>query len=139
MSKSQKMSKKAKIENRRVQVSRLVLAGYAYRQVAEELNCSLGTVASDMKVIMARWKEEQVQSHDDFRELELKRLDRAMRALMPAVDAGDDKAINTLIRLSKRRSELKGLDAPIKTETDLRADFKLDEVMKKALERAYGD
>lgn len=136
--KIQLKKKEAEIEVRRAKVSALVLRGTSYHKIADELGCSLGTVAGDMKKIMGRWRDNQIQSNDEWRELEIKRLDKALDAIWPGVEAGDNKTVLVFLRLSERRAKMKGLDAPAKAEVDLKATVDVSKKMKLALEKAYG-
>jgi hypothetical protein len=49
---------------------------------------------------------------DEYRAIELERLDVATKALMPKVEAGALDAIHTLVKVQQRRASLLGLDAP---------------------------
>lgn len=44
--------------------------------------------------------------------LDLSRLDVATKAIMPAVEKGELGAVNTLLKVQRRRAEMLGLDAP---------------------------
>ena len=54
------------------------------------------------------------------KELALARTDMAMRSLMPAVEKGDHDAIDLMLKVQKREAALVGLDAPVKSEADMR-------------------
>jgi hypothetical protein len=134
-----KKTKKAVIQERRAKVAALVLSGMTYREIKQEIGCSMGTISSDMKAMMEQWSNEQVQNLDDWREIELKRLDAALKAIWPQVEAGDLKANAAFVRLSERRSKLKGLDAPSKIAGHDGGPIKLEGRLELALERAYGE
>jgi hypothetical protein len=44
--------------------------------------------------------------------LDLSRLDVATKAIMPSVEKGELGAVNTLLKVQRRRAEMLGLDAP---------------------------
>lgn len=134
-----KKTKKAIIQERRAKVAALVLAGKTYREIKEIIGCSMGTISGDMKAMMKIWSEQQVQKLDDWREIELKRLDIALGAIWEAVKSGDLKANAAFIRLSERRSKLKGLDAPNKIAGFDGGPIKMESKLALALDRAYGE
>lgn len=115
----QKKSDAGLREVRLKQVAANLLAGLSYRQIAEGLNVSVGTVASDVKRLLDRWKKEQVTIVDDVVRVEVQRLDRAMAAIWTKVQGGDLEAIDRMVKLMERRAKLLGLDAPKRVEEDL--------------------
>lgn len=71
------------------------------------------------------------------------RLERAQEAVIPAANAGDDKAINCLTKLSERRSALLGLNAPLKIDpialaTEAAPHLNSTQQLKKALDDFRG-
>lgn len=97
-------------------VSANLLAGLTYRQMAEALNVSLGTITSDVATIIGRWKKEQIKDAGEYVELEIIRLDRALNAIWTKVQDGDQGAIATMLKIQERRAKYRGLDAPVKQE-----------------------
>lgn len=107
-------SKKAEIERRRKAVAANLLAGLTYREIAEGLGVSLGTVAKDVKTLMGRWQTEQVKDTGEYVALELRRLDVALHSIWDKVREGDESAIDRMLRIMERRARYKGLDsAPV--------------------------
>lgn len=104
----------ANIEERRKKVAANLLAGLTYRQMAEVFNVALGTIAEDVKIIIGRWQREQVRDTDEFVQIELIRLDRAINAIWTKVEAGDPINIGLMLKIQERRAKYKGLDAPVK-------------------------
>ncbi len=105
-------SKSAIREQRRQTVAANLLAGLNYRAIAEGLGVSLGTVANDVKIVMKRWRKEQLEAASEVAQLELVRLDRALFGIWSDVQAGDTASIHTMLKLMERRAKLLGLDAP---------------------------
>lgn len=103
-------NKEAERELRRRKVAANLLAGHTYRSMAEALEVSIGTIADDVKIIMGRWKREQVADVDQVIQLEVTRLDRALNAIWDQVLAGDNAAIRSMLQLMERRARLLGLD-----------------------------
>jgi hypothetical protein len=56
---------------------------------------------------------------DELRETQLDRLETALMAIWKKVLAGDLKAIDRLISISRRQSELLGMDAPKQTQVEV--------------------
>jgi len=110
------MSRKAKsaaMEERRKTVAANLVAGLNYRDIAGALGVSVGTVASDVKMIMGRWRADQVREVNEVVQLDLRRLDNALNAIWDNVHKGDDTAIGTMLRILERRAKLLGLDKPL--------------------------
>jgi hypothetical protein len=79
-----------------------------------------------LAAINAAVKELQGDSReyaDQIREIELQRLDMATKAVMPAVEAGDPDAIDTLLKIQKRRSAYLGLDGAQKTDAEVKIEI----------------
>jgi hypothetical protein len=106
-------NQEAEVELRRKKVAANLLGGLNYRQMAEALGVSIGTISSDVKIILGRWQREQVKDAGDYVQMELVRLDRALNAIWDRVLEGDLKAIETMLKIEERRARLLDLDAPI--------------------------
>ena len=100
----------AERELRRRKVSANLLAGLTYRDIAEGLGVSLGTVAKDADLILTRWKEESVNDLGEKVRLDARRLDVLLHALWPAATAGDQSAIDRVLKILERKAKLLGLD-----------------------------
>ncbi len=110
---------------RELSAYRLRLAGASYRQIAKAVGYAGPSPAYHaVKRVFASLVQEPT---DEVRQLEVERLDALYMKLWTAIEdtgsasEGDqdptpfenlDKAAHTLLRISKRRSELIGLDAP---------------------------
>ena len=57
--------------------------------------------------------------------MQLARIDAATKALMPGVQAGNHSDIEAWLKVAKREAALTGLDAPVKTESDLKMEVVL--------------
>lgn len=94
----------------------LRLAGATYRKIGQQLGLH-GSSAYDA-VKRALRKNRGVERTEELRQLELDRLDTVQIPLWKVIHdtlsefADVEKAIGRLVQLSKRRSELLGLDAP---------------------------
>ena len=97
---------------RRLQAAKLRMAGMTYRQIAEELDYRGPSGA--YKAVKTLLRRTELELAQEFRQLELERLDFLTRSIWDKVCAGDLKAIDRLLRIMERRSRLLGLDAPNK-------------------------
>ena len=107
------------LEKRRAIVASNLLAGLNYRDMAVALGVSLGTVANDVKIILERWREEQVRTLGDITEIELRRLDTMLNAVWGDAKAGKLGHIDRVIRIDERRARILGSDAPTEQNLNL--------------------
>jgi Homeodomain-like domain len=107
-------TEEAQREQRRLTVAANILAGATYRQIAEALQISVGTVTNDMAIIMDRWKAEQTKAIDHKRQIELQRLDVVHNAIWQQVLAGDLAAVDRYVSIVNTRAKLLGLYMPNK-------------------------
>jgi len=91
-------------------------AGASYTLIAERLNVSRGTAWNAVNRALKRLDDTCDAKAERVLTLELERLDRALLAIWPRVTAGDVQAIDRLLRISKRRAEMLGSDAPLRSE-----------------------
>lgn len=103
---------------RRASVALLYKAGYTQREIAAELNIGLGTVNKDIGLLRKHWQDQQDEIDDAF-ELDVQRLNEALKAIAQRVLNGDLKAIDRWLAILARRAKMFGYDAPQKTQTDL--------------------
>jgi len=101
---------------RRPEALQLRIAGATYREIGARLGVSPQTAYTDIQASLAELNAEKTKQAEQYRELELERLDRASLALWPKVIAGSERAVMAWAKLSERRAKLLGLDAPAKTE-----------------------
>lgn len=115
-------------EARRTEAMNLRLAGFSYEAIAERLGVSESAVHG----LIGRTLEKAVNySVEQLREVENARLDRAQAAIWTKVLNGDEKAIDSFLRISQRRARLNGLDAP--------QQVNLSVSVKNEMEQALGE
>ena len=95
----------ARIEERRQIVFANVLAGATYREIAKELEVSVGTVSSDVKQVMEELHESTVSNAKEYRRVELRRLDVMLNALWDDAKRGKLGAIDRILRLMDQRAK----------------------------------
>src|SRR5207247_2622066 len=87
-------------------------AGVSYRGIGRELGISEAQAHRDVKAVMARLAELEKNSAEEYRTMELARLDLAAAALARRLGQGDPHVVNAWVRVSESRRKLLGLDAP---------------------------
>ena len=107
-------TRQAEIEVRRQQVAANLLGGLNYREMADALGVSIGTIASDVKMIMKRWEHDQLDKFDAWVMLEDRRYDRLLNGIWDKATGGDLRAVDRALRIEDQRAKLKGLYAPEK-------------------------
>jgi len=103
-------------------------SGYSYRDIAKELNISLTSAWLYIKESMEELRKEVLEEADTLRQIELDRLDIMLKALWSKVEAGDEKAIDRVLKIQERTSKYLGLDSPTKQEIESVGDttFKIE-------------
>lgn len=109
-------------QTRQLEALRLRLAGHTFPEIAEELRYRDKSAA--WKAVHRCLDRQEAEGVEHLRRLESARLDVLQRRLSIELDeiaAGSDpdgvvRIVQTLIRLSERRSRLMGLDSPVRAE-----------------------
>jgi hypothetical protein len=117
----------------RLKAERAVLLrarGHSYEEIAAELK--LGGKANAYHVVERYWSQHPSEEVEQLRKQEQQRLDIALNGIWDRVVLGEDAAIDRFIKISKRRSELTGMDAPVKTET---FSYDMTQMTEEQLER----
>jgi hypothetical protein len=105
-----------RIAERRHQALNLRKAGASYRTIAAKTGVNVANAHRDVMHELQALAEQTRERAEDVLALELRRLDDATLALMPAVQRGDVRAIQALVQVMDRRSRYLALDAPKRTE-----------------------
>src|SRR5688500_11434087 len=108
-----------RIAERQERAARLRVDGYSYREIATELEISVGQAFADVKAALAGRREAAAEAGDEVRQVELERLDVAVKGIMPAVKKGSPLAIDRLIKVSERRAKLTGIDKPTESKVSV--------------------
>lgn len=96
-------------EKRRIaKAVELAAEGTDFREIANQLGYKDDQIAR--QAVRRALEATMAQSTGFYREMQLTRMQRAIRALMPQVDDGDLKAIDVLIKVEERIARLMGLD-----------------------------
>lgn len=91
-----------------------VMKGHTLRQIEKELQIPRATVA--------RYRDKALMAVgtpviEEARAQELRRLEELTEVLWPLCMSGDDKAMNTYLKVSEKRAALLGLNKPIQVES----------------------
>lgn len=104
---------KAKIAREQSTCLQLRLDGHTFRAIAEITGIPVSTVHDRISDAITA---EVTPKADELRALECARLDGYLARLQPKIADGDDRAINTAVRISESRRKLLGLDMPARVE-----------------------
>lgn len=112
------------------------LKGKTLRDIEKELGIPYATCQ--------RYKERalasiQLPTVDAARKEELDRLEAIIRAIWPAVESGDDKAIANYMKVSERRAKLLGLDRPIEVTQTVYEETAQERELRQLMEQAERD
>ncbi len=84
-------------------VARLYKRGYSYRQIQAEVlkrlglrTYSLKTVAGDIRTLLSEWRETRLENTDEALQLELERIDEAVRELWEQWDKSKEDYTSTV-------------------------------------------
>jgi DNA-binding CsgD family transcriptional regulator len=103
----------ARLAERVAQAFEMRLAGLSHGAIAAKMKTNPRTVRRYIELEIS----ERIQpSAQILREIELNRLDRYLEKLDPQIEAGDVKAIMAALRVAERRSNLLGLDSPVRID-----------------------
>lgn len=126
---------KAKIAQEQATCLQLRLDGLSFRAIADTTGIPLATVHDR---ITAAITAEVSPLADELRKIECARLDHYLARLQPKIGEGDDRAINTAVRISESRRKLLGLDMPTRIEASIESrevtqqDIELQELIREA-------
>ncbi|MEN6533973.1 MAG: hypothetical protein ABFD89_09950 [Bryobacteraceae bacterium] len=101
---------------KQAQALRLRALGYKYRAIASQLSIGLATAKRLVDDAFVAERESISQAKADLVELEVLRCDTYLQAIAKKIQAGDIRAVDTALKVGKRRAELLGLDAPQRVE-----------------------
>jgi hypothetical protein len=91
-------------------------AGYTFDDIAKTVGYASPSGA--FYALSRALKRTLQQPANELREMETDRLDRLQAAVWPKALAGDNKAVDTILKIMDRRARLLGLDAPSKMQVE---------------------
>ena len=118
-------AKKVSIAERQQTALSLRKSGASFRAIAAHISTipgnekySEGRAHADVTACLKALNEKTSLDTEEYRSLELERLDTAQLAIAKKVQAGDLGSIDRWLRISERRSALLGLDAPVRLKIE---------------------
>jgi len=108
---------------RAIQALDLRKAGISYEMIAQRLGYSNRTAA--FRAVQTLLEKSEKEASTDLREMELRRLDDLFLSIYKKAREGDLPAIDRCLKIMERRAKMSGLDAPEKTQSDVRQIIKV--------------
>lgn len=105
-----------KAADNRLRACELRRQGYSYRQISAELGVDIHRAHDYVQGELDELARDTREETEHIRAIELERLDSYLKAVTPAAELGEEKAIATALRIAERRARLLGLDAPTKVD-----------------------
>jgi len=94
----------------------LRIAGCSYKEIAEQLGLSCGGAHKTVMRVLEKDAAKTAEDAERLRQMELMRLDRMLLGLWTQAKAGNQGAVDRVLRIMERRSKYLGLDAPVRRE-----------------------
>lgn len=107
---------------------RMRIAGWAYNDIAEKLEMTPEGVRACVKRAMEKLAKVSDEDAEELRRIETERINAMLKGVWERAEQGDDDAINSAIKLQKRKAEMLGTDK--KAEEQTGGDVVVNLVMK---------
>jgi len=114
-----KTGHRERVAARQAEAMMLKVAGLTNRRIAERLNVTAMTVTRDIRAALTDTLIARNGAAEEYRALELARLDSLTTFCWSAAQNGDVEAVRAIVRISERRSRLLGLDAAVAQKLEL--------------------
>lgn len=113
-----KAQRKILAMERRLKALELRRRGWHWEQIAQEVGYKSGkTAAAGVKKLQEKTVMESV---DDYRQLQIDRCHEMLQALAPKAEAGNERAIETSLRVMDKLDKLVGTEAPTTATSEVR-------------------
>lgn len=106
----------AEIAQRQIMALELRKSGYSYRRIAANLNISHQQAWLDVNSELKRLAEISLDNAAELRQMELERLDMAIKGVMPFIESGSAPHAMALVKIVDAKAKLLGLYAPEKVK-----------------------
>lgn len=114
---SRKKAPSPSVLEKEIKIIELRRAGVTWEKIALETGFRNASGAYKM---YQRAAERMVRPHlEEYRDMQLDRLERMHMAVWPRAKDGDLRAIETALRISDREAKLLGLEAPLKVQAEV--------------------
>jgi NADH/NAD ratio-sensing transcriptional regulator Rex len=101
---------KIRRDERRAQVSKMLLDRVSLKDIAEKLGVSMATIAKDRDYLLDQWRQTQAENADAHFTMDLMSLNEAQVAIMDDVRAGHLAHIDRMLKICERRANMLGYD-----------------------------
>ncbi len=92
----------------------LRIQGYSYPKIAKHLGISVGGAYKSLNRALERLEKEVGETAREIIKQEIARIDEILPNAIERAKEGNDKAVNSVIKLMERRAKYLGLDEPDK-------------------------
>lgn len=121
---NQKASRAAvESSQRRSMALDLRIAGLSYQRIGDRMGISRQAAHVLVTKALAQSNDRVSEMAEQLRRLELERLDLMQFSLWGRALRGDDRAVQSVIRIMDRRAKICGLDAPMQIEASWRDEL----------------
>jgi hypothetical protein len=93
------------IAARRLKVAQMMLRGLNQSDIARKLKVNRSTICRDQKQVMEEWKADRVELLDEYKQIQLARLERQYWQLNEAWDRSIGKVVTTTIKTGGENGE----------------------------------
>lgn len=101
------------IAQRRTALVELRLSGCSFQEIAEALGYkSAANASKDFSRVLDKQIMSQSQTIEQWRQAEILKLDRMLKALDRGIQLGNTRAIDSALKIMERRAKYLGLDKP---------------------------
>lgn len=118
--------------HRKREAMRMRKAGHSYPEIAKKLRMNAhtvyGLVWGELQKISTKLSEDTAT----VRQLEIQRLDTMLSAIWGRIEEGNERSIETALKIMQRRADLEGLDSPKKAELTLFGGLTNEELVVEA-------
>lgn len=101
--------KQMEIAQRRKLVAANLLAGATYREIAAQLNVSVGTIARDVKAVLRELHEHYTKDAEEWRNIQMRRTDVMLNSIWSQVRDGSLMHIDRALRLMDQQDKYLGI------------------------------
>ena len=103
----------------------LRIAGWGYKEIGPYIGVSSTAAYQMVMRVLDRMETDLKGGADKVRNMELDRLDEMIKVLWPKVKAGDQFAVDRVLKIQERRAKFAGLDAPVKLDQNINAQVEM--------------
>jgi hypothetical protein len=105
----------ARIENEEKAIA-LRIGGASYKEIGQRLGLSCSAAHKMVMRVLEKDQRKTAEDRERLLQMELMRLDRMQLGLWPQAKAGNQGAVDRVLRIQERRAKYLGLDAPQRHE-----------------------